>query len=60
MAEALRTSSLIRGLRIGLLEQRVALYTDDMLLLLSDAGPSLQGALQVLDFFATVTRLRVN
>lgn len=31
-----------------------------MLLFLNDAGPSLQGALQVLNSFATVTGLKVN
>ena len=60
VAEALRTSCHIKGLRVGLLEERVALYADDMLLFLNDAGPSLQGALSVLDTFALVTGLRVN
>ena len=45
VAEALRTSQDIQGLRIGGLERRVAMYADDMLLFLKDAGPSLKGAL---------------
>lgn len=60
VAEALRSSPHIRGLRIGLLEERLALYADDMLLFLNDAGPSLQGVLDVLNKFAEVTGLRVN
>lgn len=60
VVEALCTSPRIRGIRIGLLEERVALYEDDMLLFLNNAGPSLQGALQVLDSFATFTGLKVN
>lgn len=60
VAEALRSSPHIKGLRVGLLEERVALYADDMLLFFNDAGPSLQGALTVLDTFAAVTGLRVN
>lgn len=60
VAEALRTSPHIKGLRIGLLEERLALYADDMLLFLNDAGPSLQGVLNVLDTFAGVTGLKVN
>lgn len=38
VAEALRISLNIQGLRIGGLEERVALYVDDMLLFLRDAG----------------------
>lgn len=60
VAEALRTSPHIKGLRIGMLEERVALYADDMVLFLGDAGPSLQGALSLLNTFSMVTGLRVN
>lgn len=59
VAEALNSSPHIKGLRVGLLEERVALYSDDMLLFLNDAGPSLQGALTVLDAFTVVTGLKV-
>lgn len=60
VVEALRTSPNIKGLRIGWLEERVALYADDLLLFLNDAGPSLQGALKILDSFLMVTGLKVN
>lgn len=60
VAEALRTSPNIKGLRIGWLKERVALYADDLLLFLNDAGPSLQGALKILDSISIVTGLKVN
>lgn len=56
----LLTSPHVRGLRVGWLEERVALYADYLLLFLNDAGPSLEGALQVLNSFSSVTGLRVN
>lgn len=60
VTEALRTSPHIKGLRIGWLEERVAMYADDLLLFLNDAGPSLEGALQVLNTVAPITGLKVN
>lgn len=60
MAEALWTSPNIQVLRVGGLEERVALYADDMLLFLRDAGPSLEGALELLDIFSPFTGLKVN
>lgn len=48
VAKALRTSPHIKGLRIGWLEERVALYAGDLLFFLNDA----EGALQVLNTFA--------
>lgn len=60
VAEALRTSPNIKGLRIGWWEERVALCANDLLLFLNDAGPSLQRGLEILDYFSTVTGLKVN
>lgn len=60
IAEALRVSPEIRGLQVGWLEQRVALYTNDLLLFLNDTGASLQGALQVINTYSTFTSLQVN
>lgn len=60
VAEVLHTLLNIRGLQIGWLDERVALYADDLLLFLNYAGPTLQGALQILDSFSTVTGLKVN
>lgn len=55
--EALRSSLHIKGLRVSWLEERVALCVDNLLVFLNDAGPSLQGALQVLNFFSVVSGL---
>lgn len=60
LSEALCTSPNVKGLRVGWLEEWVALYADDVLLFLNDTGPSLEGALQVLNSFSIVTGLRVN
>lgn len=58
VAEALHVSPHIKGLRLAWLEERVALYADDLLLFLNDASSSLQGALLVLGKFSEVTGLR--
>lgn len=60
IAEALRISPKIHGLRVGWLEERVALYADNLLLFLNDAGASLQGALSIMNTFSAFTGLRVN
>lgn len=60
IAEALRSSAEVRGLRVAWLEERVALYADDLLLFFNDAGDSLRGALGVMDAFSAFTGLRVN
>lgn len=44
VAEALHVSPLIKGLKLAWLEERVALYADDLLLFLNDADSSLHGA----------------
>lgn len=38
----------------------MALYVDDLLLFLNDAGDSLWGALGIMDAFSAFTGLRVN
>lgn len=45
---------------MGGLEEKVALYADDMLLFLCDAGPSLQGALKLLNTYSLFRGLMVN
>lgn len=49
VAEALGVSPHIKGLKLAWLEERVALYVDDLLLFLNDGDSSLQGALLVLN-----------
>lgn len=41
-------------------ERGVALYADNLLLLLNDADSCLTGALQVLNAFSSITGLKVN
>lgn len=60
IAEALRGLAEVRGLRVGWLEERVALYADDLLLFLNDAGDSLWGTLRIMDVFSAFMGLRVN
>lgn len=60
VTEALRVSPLNCGFKIAWLEERVALYTDDPLLFLDDPGPSLEGALQMLEMFSSIAGLKVN
>lgn len=55
VAEALWVLPLIKCLRLAWLEDKVAPYTDDRLLILNDVGPSLQGMLQVLNAFSEIT-----
>lgn len=59
IAKALRSSLEIKGLCIGWLEGRMALYAKNLLFFPNDPGPSLQGALNI-DTFSEVTGLRVN
>lgn len=58
--EALHIFPNIKGLLVGWLEERVALYADDLLLFLNGARPSLQGALQILNSFSSIMGLKVN
>lgn len=61
VAEALRIPPNIKGLLVSWLEVKVALYVDDLLLFfLIDVGSSLQGALQILNSFPSITGLKVN
>lgn len=60
MAEALRISLNIKGLQVSWLGEKAALYADDLSLFLNDAGPSLQGPLQILNSFSSITGLKVN
>lgn len=51
LAIAVRESRAIHGLRVGRLEEKISLYTDDALLYLNDAGPSLLAALDTFEIF---------
>lgn len=60
LAVALRTHPSIHGLASGIVEERVGLYADDMILYLSDSGPSLHTALQIIEKFGRFSGLKMN
>lgn len=60
IAETLCSSQEVKSLCVGWLEERVALFADDLLLFLNDLGPSLQGALHILNPFLEITGLQGN
>lgn len=60
LARALRHSEEVQAIRVGSINECIALYADDLLLFLKDPGLSLRAALLILDRFATFSGLRVN
>lgn len=60
LAVALRSSKDIRSIRVGTIDETLALYADDMLLFLSDPDTSLKTALGIVNTFATFSGLKVN
>lgn len=50
----------IRGFRRGNMEEKIALYADDMLLFLEDASNSLDMAAKVIETFGTYSGLSIN
>lgn len=57
---ALRSNPDIRGITRHGVELKVALYADDLLLLLSDIARSIPAALSVLDAFSEVSGYKLN
>lgn len=60
LAVALRSASAIKSIRVGTIEESLALYADDMLLFLDDPRDSLRTALGIINHFATFSGLKVN
>lgn len=60
LAIALRSSGEIQAIKVGMINESLALYADDMLLFLSDPRDSLQVALGIFEKFATFSGLKVN
>lgn len=54
------SSSEIKDLHVGWLEERVALFAGDLLLFMNDAGLSFQGALQLLNSYSLVMGHKIN
>lgn len=60
MAIAIRAATDIAGLRVGNFTEKIGLYADDTILYLSDQGPSLQAALEIIDRMGKFSGLRIN
>lgn len=55
-AVALRTSAVVKALKVGSIRKCTALYADDMLLFLEDPGSSLEAVFETLGNFARFLR----
>lgn len=60
LATKLRSRDTFSGLRLGQLEERVSLYTHDMLLYLQDLGRSLSVAFGLIQEFGDFSGFRIN
>lgn len=60
LAVTLRSSSELEGIRVGNIHECLALYVDDLLLLLNNLGNSLRAALKIMNDFTTFSGLEVN
>uniref|UniRef100_A0A803JSY9 Reverse transcriptase domain-containing protein n=1 Tax=Xenopus tropicalis TaxID=8364 RepID=A0A803JSY9_XENTR len=60
LAIAIRHSTNISGFRLRNIEERIALYADDILLFLADPHHSLQEILKIVQEFGSYSGLRVN
>lgn len=55
-----RRSPAVVGLKCGQLEEKIALYADDVLLFLDNPGDSLDNALKLADEFSVFSGLKIN
>lgn len=60
LATALRQADSVKGIRIGSIEEKLALYADDLMLFLSDPRPSLRAALNIISGYTVLSGLRIN
>lgn len=60
IAVALCAASLVKGVRVGTLVEKTALYADDIVLFLDDPATSLPQVLSILDHIANFSGLHVN
>ncbi|CAJ0960101.1 unnamed protein product [Ranitomeya imitator] len=60
LAATLQQSDEMTGFKYGVIEERVALYADDILLFLADPVASLEGAIGIIERFGSVSGLRIN
>lgn len=60
LAEAVRTSTGVKGFKRSNGEEKIALYADDVLLFLGDMGSSLEKVIQLVERFGSLSGLIVN
>lgn len=60
LANLIRLSPEVRGLRVGTLEKKLSLYADDALLYLNDAGPYLLAVVRIFDTFGVFWGIWIN
>lgn len=60
LAILIRESALVKGLKVGPLEEKLSLYADDALLYLQDADGSLTVALDLFNEFVHYSGVRIN
>lgn len=60
LAAAIRQNNMIKGFSRGSLEDKIALYADDMLLFLEDTSSSLTAAFEAIKLFGTFSGLTIN
>lgn len=60
LVSALRCADMVRCIQVGSINEKLAMYADDLILFLNDPGPSLQAALGILSGFTACSGLKVN
>lgn len=60
LASALRQADGVRGIQVGSIHEKVALYADDLILFLNDPAQSLRETLTILSNFTSCSGLKVN
>lgn len=60
LASQIRSEPTIKGIRVGVVEEKISLYTDDTILYLSDVSSSLPAALRLIDIFGSYSGIRIN
>ncbi|XP_073497707.1 exosome complex component RRP46 isoform X1 [Phyllobates terribilis] len=60
LAAVIRETREVQGFKYGRLEEKIALYADDLLLFLGDPSESLSCAMQIIERFGAISGLKIN
>lgn len=60
LAALIGSDSEVRGIRVGLIEEKISLYADDALLYLAHASTSLHKAISILNRFGEFSGIHIN